>query len=140
MNICVVMQVLVNNGVNTPQFTSILQIGKKDLPSFGVEDQFSKSQYTNKPLHATMGLCESRVPGKFTPRKQFESYAHGGGGGVAGCLGGSSYNPSGDPSVLMKWSKGIDLNVSMNSSSLNRNSSMGSLGMSQSASASSIFG
>jgi hypothetical protein len=59
---------------------------------------------------------------------------------VAGCLGGSSYNPSGDPSVLMKWSKGIDLNVSMNSSSLNRNSSMGSLGMSQSASASSIFG
>jgi hypothetical protein len=132
-------QILTSDGVKTPQFTSILQLGKKDLPSYGVEDQFSKSQYTSKPLNATLGLCESRVPGKYTPRKQFTRTDQ---GGVAACLG--TYNPSGDPAVTAKWGKGVDLNVTLNSANMASTgpsmTNYGGYGMSHSMSSSSIFG
>ena len=40
------------------------------LMSLGVEDQFSKSQYTSNSDRAQYGLAEMRVPGRFNPSKQ----------------------------------------------------------------------
>ena len=45
-------------------------IGKKDLPSYGIEDQFSKSEYLKNVSDRTRyGLHEKRIPGVYTPRK-----------------------------------------------------------------------
>jgi hypothetical protein len=70
----------------------MLSIGKKDIPSYGVEDQFSKSDYVKTMPDATRhGLCEKRAPGVFTPRK-------------------NPTNPSGDPAIVRQWASSIDLN------------------------------
>ena len=120
--------VLVTEGILEPKYTSVLQLGKKDIMSYGVEEQFSKSEYTSKSSLARTGLFESRQPGAFTPRKQFA--ASGGSGGVAACLqtnthtnthsapASVAYNPSGDPRVLSKWGKGVDLDVRASASML----------------------
>lgn len=79
--------VLTKEGVNIPRTSSIIQLGKHDLPSYGIEDCFSKSQYTKTSYVTQQGLYEKREPGKFTPRKVIN-------------------NPSGDPAVLGKWSTG----------------------------------
>lgn len=88
--------VLVTEGLKLPKASSTIQLGKKDNPSSGVEDQFSKSDYTKKAPHATFGLVETTAPGRFTPRKQ-------------------TGNPSGDPSVTASWGKGV-LSSSMSGS------------------------
>ena len=75
-------------GLNNQKFTGILASGKADLPSYGVEDQFSKSEYDKQ--HQVPGLNETRVPGKYTPRKQ-------------------PGNPSGDPELRDHWAKGFSL-------------------------------
>jgi hypothetical protein len=72
------------------KYTSIIQLGKKDLPSYGVEDQFSKSEYLKKSDRASTGLYEARIPGKFTPRKV-------------------PTEPSGNPAIVERWSTDIDL-------------------------------
>lgn len=82
--------ILINDGVFEKRASSIIQLGKKDLPSAGVEDQFSKSQYTKLAPNTSTGLVEMREPGKYTPRKQFG-------------------NPSGNFSMTEKWGKGISL-------------------------------
>jgi hypothetical protein len=60
------------------------------LPSYGVEDQFSKSEYQKLPERARIGLVETRKPGDFTPRKQ-------------------PGNPSGDNEIRAKWTNSIKL-------------------------------
>lgn len=61
-------EVIVKNGCFSPRHSSIIQLGKQDIPSAGVEDQFSKSNYV--PLHprTQTGLHEMREPGRYTPR------------------------------------------------------------------------
>jgi hypothetical protein len=60
------------------------------LPSYGVEDQFSKSEYQKLPERARIGLVETRRPGDFTPRKQ-------------------KGNPSGDNDLRSKWTNTIKI-------------------------------
>ena len=51
------------------QSSSILGVGNSDLMSYGVEDQFSKSQYEpNRPC-LSEGLIETTAAGRFTPEK-----------------------------------------------------------------------
>jgi hypothetical protein len=84
---------IVNDGHYKQRYASLLEIGKNDLKSYRVEDQFSKSTYVtdankNGNTSRISGLVESTVPGKFTPRKQ------------AG-------NPSGNESLRATWGQGI---------------------------------
>jgi hypothetical protein len=83
--------VLLRGGLQGPRFGSVLQEGKKDYPSDGVEDAFSKNNYdpSRSELSKT-GLVEAREPGAFTPRKQ-------------------PGNPSGDPERRKNWAKGFEL-------------------------------
>lgn len=80
--------VLVNNGLLLKQKSSIIQLGKPDMESFGVEDQFSKNKYTSV-VHVK-GLVEATVPGKYTPRQQ-----------------NPNVNPSADERVRDKWTTGF---------------------------------
>jgi hypothetical protein len=83
--------VLYREGLTAKQkYTSIIQLGKKDLVSYGVEDQFSKSDYAKKSDTASTGLFESRIPGKYTPRQV-------------------STEPSGNPANVQRWNTDIDL-------------------------------
>lgn len=81
---------LYREGLEQKKFSSVLGIGRKEMPSYGVEDQFSKSQYTNNSAQAQYGLVEKRSPGKFTPRKV-------------------PNHPSGKEAVLREWTSTIDL-------------------------------
>lgn len=83
--------VLYKEGINSGKFTSIIQPGKKDLPSYGIEDQFSKSEYHATSEVTKNGLYESRLPGRYTPRKQ-------------------ANHPSGDSQILNQWASNVDLN------------------------------
>lgn len=83
--------VLHREGINEPKAVSILQLGKKDLPTFGIDDQFGKSEYVQHSAATRRGLYEATQPGKFTPRK------------VDG-------HPGGDPRVVQSWTTDIDLN------------------------------
>jgi len=84
-------EVLAREGLNNPRQSALLQAGKSDFPSYGVEDNFSKSQYdANLPQESRHGLVEHRVPGKFTPRTQ-------------------PGNPSGDAERRKNWAKGFEL-------------------------------
>ncbi len=82
--------VLYREGLLKGKHTGILQADKGDLISYGIEDQFTKSEYMPIPAKSQYGLVEKRVPGKYTPRK------------VAN-------NPSGNPKVVEKWTTDIDL-------------------------------
>jgi hypothetical protein len=103
-------QVLVSEGLTHPKQTKILRQGcRESLASYGVEDQFSKSQYVPRGMdinsnsqsrnqqcqgqlqqrgqgkgqsEGLVGLVEASQPGKYSPRKQ------------------GSGNPSGNPQVL----------------------------------------
>jgi hypothetical protein len=83
--------VLYKEGLKNAKYSSVIQIGKKDIPSSGVEDQFSKSQYQRNNIVTSTGLVESRFPGRFTPR-QVPS------------------NPSGHKTIVEKWTTGVDIN------------------------------
>lgn len=83
-------KVLYNEGLLNEKGCGILQIGKHEMKSHGIEDQFSKSEYTKNSVVARTGLVESRVPGKYTPRK------------VDG-------NPSGNNAIVQQWNTNIDL-------------------------------
>lgn len=83
-------KVLVNEGMIGPKTTGIIKIGTAEYPSYGAEDQFSKSQYTNLSSKTSTGLVESTRPGRHTPRKQ-------------------TSNPSGDMGTTKSWGKGIPL-------------------------------
>jgi hypothetical protein len=81
-------KVLVAGGLLKPQYSGVIQLGKPEQPSFGVEDNFSKSLYTEKPAGGLHGLVEKRQPGAFTPRKQ-------------------PGNPSGNPTSRINWARGV---------------------------------
>lgn len=82
---------LQREGLNSVKSSALLQAGKADYPSHGVEDNFSKNMYQpNRPSASTIGLVECRAPGKFTPRNQ-------------------PGNPSGDPERRIHWAKGFQL-------------------------------
>lgn len=84
-------KVLYKEGLLTEKYTGILDSSKKDMISYGVEDQFSKSEYHKNSATTQNGLYETRIPGRFTPRK------------IAG-------NPSGNPHIVEGWHTNIDLN------------------------------
>lgn len=81
-------------GVYRPRCTSIIQLGKEDLPSYGIEDQFSKNEYIIKlpdgDPKMRFGVSEMKVPGKYTPRNQ-------------------PNNPSGNKELVRVWTKSFSL-------------------------------
>ena len=88
--------VLYKDGLEQPRFSAVLEPGKADLKSYGIEDNFGKSQYPGGPRlppTARVGLYEMREPGKFTPRKQ-------------------PNNPSGNPDLVKSWGSGMDISNS----------------------------
>lgn len=96
---------LYREGLVKPKYTSVIQLGKKDIRSYGIEDCFSKAEYQNTNEITRTGLHEHRMPGKFTPRK------------VPG-------NPSGNPAIVRDWAGTADLS---NSAMRNSSSSMSNL-------------
>ena len=80
--------VLLREGVSKSKMSSIIQIGQSDLPSYGVEDQFAKSDYRQRPK--LIGLFEMTKPGAFPPAKQ-------------------PFNPSGNPKTVKGWAKGVTI-------------------------------
>lgn len=83
--------VLYKEGLSVEKRCGLLEANKGDMPSYGIEDQFSKSEYTRNSIVAQTGLYESRVPGKFTPRK-------------------IPNHPAGNEGIVQKWTTNIDLN------------------------------
>jgi hypothetical protein len=86
--------VTTKGGITKPCHSALLQPGKSDFPSFGIEDNFSKSQYPGSqpqdPNYKRLDLPEMREAGKYTPRKQ-------------------PGNPSGNPELVMNWGSGMDI-------------------------------
>lgn len=82
--------VLLREGISKEKMTSIIQIGKADLKSYGVDDQFCRSEYTRKPQ--VIGLYEMTRPGAYPPSKQ-------------------PNNPSGDPKIVQGWAKGVTIKM-----------------------------
>mgnify|MGYP003385438620 CR=1 FL=1 len=80
--------VLLREGVSKEKMTSIIQIGKGDLKSYGVDDQFCRSEYTKKPR--MIGLYEMSRPGAYPHEKQRN-------------------NPSGNPKIVKGWAKGVTI-------------------------------
>ena len=86
-------KVLGRDGVNGDRYSSVLQEGKADLKSYGIEDNFGKSRYPGGPAvppDERVGLHEMREAGKFTPRKQ-------------------PMHPSGNDEIVRNWGSGLDL-------------------------------
>jgi len=77
---------LIKEGIALPKMQGVVAIGKPEAPSFGIEDQFSKSKYLNTDI---TGLVEVRQAGKYTPRK---------------C---PVNNPSANPQIRSKWTTGV---------------------------------
>lgn len=77
-------------GVYRNRCSSIIQLGKDDLPSYGIEDQFSKNEYIRKMPDGDpkmrFGVSDMKVPGLYTPRLQ-------------------KGNPSGDKEAVKTWTK-----------------------------------
>lgn len=106
---------LVREGISKAKMQGIISVGKSEAPSFGIEDQFSKSEYlkTNiqgevlysklrsrwcgckylSSLSGLSGLVEARKAGEFTPRKRPVN------------------NPSANPSIRSKWTTGVVLST-----------------------------
>jgi len=87
--------VLQKEGLVHPKVSGLLSnqrdmLRRREVPSYGVEDTFSKSAYVSLSSVASTGLPESCAPGKYTPRKQ-------------------PGNPSGDPVMKATWTNGIRL-------------------------------
>jgi len=83
-------KMLYMEGLNKGKFIAEIQLGKPVQHSYGLEDQFSKNEYTNHNDVTKTGLYESRIPGKYTPRQ------------VRG-------NPSGDTNMVKQWATTVDL-------------------------------
>lgn len=73
-------------GLSVPKMQGVINVGKAEAPSYGLEDQFSKSKYAKTNIS---GLIETREPGKFTPRKCPEN------------------NPSANPKIRSTWTTGV---------------------------------
>lgn len=82
--------VLRNEGLLQEKKSGIIKTGVGEMTSYGIEDNFSKSKYTSLPRAASIGLVETRQPGKYTPRKQPK-------------------NPSGNLALTKTWGKGVPL-------------------------------
>ena len=80
--------VLKSEGLIKSKFSRVLYHGKPELVSYGIEDQFSKSNYMQLSASAQHGLVETTAVGKYTPRKQ-------------------QGNPSGNPDLTKAWGKGV---------------------------------
>jgi len=81
-------------GVYRKRCTSIIQLGKEDLPSYGIEDQFNKNEYITKLPEGDPkmrhGVSDMKIPGKYTPRNQLN-------------------NPSGNKQIVREWTKSFVL-------------------------------
>ena len=81
-------------GVYRKRCTSIIQLGKEDLPSYGIEDQFNKNEYITKlpegDPNMRHGVSDMKIPGKYTPRNQ-------------------PNNPSGHKETVRVWTKSFVL-------------------------------
>eukprot|EP00607_Mallomonas_marina_P006860 CAMPEP_0182428232 /NCGR_PEP_ID=MMETSP1167-20130531/21676_1 /TAXON_ID=2988 /ORGANISM="Mallomonas Sp, Strain CCMP3275" /LENGTH=209 /DNA_ID=CAMNT_0024610987 /DNA_START=329 /DNA_END=958 /DNA_ORIENTATION=- len=77
-------------GLLKQKTSGILSSEKHDLHSYGIDDNFSKSNYIKLSKAASTGLTEASVPGKYSPEKQ-------------------PGNPSGDPIMKATWTNGIKL-------------------------------
>jgi hypothetical protein len=63
-------------GLLKSKSSSELGVGRNDIPSHGVEDQFSQSWYSNNRSRGGIrGLIETTAPGQFTPRKVYKGGA-----------------------------------------------------------------
>lgn len=82
---------LVREGILTARCSSVIQLGHKDLVSYGMEDQMSKSGYAPLPEASQRGLVEARQPGRYTPRQ----------------LPG---HPAADENIVRRWTTDADLN------------------------------
>jgi hypothetical protein len=78
---------IVADGVYGPRATKLLG---STIPSYGVEDQFSKAEYQKLPENARFGLVETRKAGDYTPRKQ-------------------PGNPSGDNNLRSRWTNTVKI-------------------------------
>lgn len=64
-------KILLSEGLSHPKQSKVLAPGcRESLPSYGMEDQFSKNQYNPNGPSGLQGLVEERQPGKYSPRKQ----------------------------------------------------------------------
>lgn len=79
---------IMKDGVFAERYTSILQLGKKDLVSYGIEDQLSKSEYMKNNEVTRNGLYETRKLGSHWLQS----------------------NPSANKEIVKKWASSIDLN------------------------------
>ena len=88
-------KILCEGGIQGENYSYVLQPGKHDNPSYGIEDNFSRSQYPSSqptdPNYKRLDLPDMRSPGKYTPRKQ-------------------PGNPSGNPALIKTWGSGLDIN------------------------------
>jgi hypothetical protein len=88
-------KVLCEAGVTQPQYSYVLQPGKAENLSAGVEDNFSRSQYPSSqptdPGYKRLDLPDMCAPGKYTPRKQ-------------------PGHPSANPKLVKNWGSGLDIN------------------------------
>jgi hypothetical protein len=80
---------------STTKYCGVLEAGKKDMISYGVEDQFSKSEYLKPkldppPKEMSFGLYEKRIPGVYTPRN-------------------IPNHPSANPETVHNWTTNADL-------------------------------
>lgn len=79
---------------SSQKYIGILEAGKKDIISYGVEDQFSKNEYYKPKMdpnqETAYGLYEKRIPGTFTPRQ-------------------IPNHPSADPEVVSNWTTKVDI-------------------------------
>jgi len=67
---------LVTEGVLKPKMSSVLGIGRNDVPSYGVEDQLSKADYIPCERIQIEGHYERNQPGRWTPN-QHQMYPEG---------------------------------------------------------------
>ena len=88
------LDVMAREGLLVEKKSSILDLTKGELISYGVEDQFAKSDYMKKSAVASRGLSDVKVIGLFSPRMQ-------------------PLNPSGDAELKRGWARGVDLNCTV---------------------------
>ena len=82
--------ILLKNGISKEKTSSIIQLGRSDLSSYGVDDQFAKSGYSKRK--DLTGLHEMTRPGAYSPVKQPK-------------------NPSGSSQLVKTWGKGVSLKM-----------------------------
>jgi hypothetical protein len=88
-------KVLKEGGISKQCMSGVLMAGKADIPSHGIEDNFSMSMYPasqpQDPTYRRMDLPEMRSPGRYCPTKQ-------------------PGHPSGNPELVKGWGSGMDIN------------------------------